>query len=394
MKESIYQSDEISNSLKEKNLYEAVSGYALEYVMAMLISIFSAGYRGKTVDMEKHSDRHRTSISRFLSSDAWDDSGLEAAMKSLVIQTVYEESRRSGKPIFCIIDDTIASKTKPSSKANHPIESAGFHYSHLKRKQDYGHQAVGVLLSCNGITLNYGIILYDKTVSKVDIVKEIAQELPVVPNLSYLLCDSWYVCGKVMDAFLSKGFYIIGGLKSNRIVFPYGAKLSVCDLAKKLVEAQCKELFHIVTVKGRRYWVYRYEGRLNHMENAVVLLCYPVKSFGNPKALRAFISTHAALSVDEILAFYTIRWKIEVYFRDCKSRLALDKYQIRSATGISRFWLIASLAYLIACFASPSFDFSEGFAVFAHKLSLEHFSVLFDFAIASQDKQAFLALAA
>ncbi len=44
MKESIYQSDEISNSLKEKNLYEAVSGYALEYVMAILISIFSAGY--------------------------------------------------------------------------------------------------------------------------------------------------------------------------------------------------------------------------------------------------------------------------------------------------------------------------------------------------------------
>jgi len=42
----------------------------------------------------------------------------------------------------------------------------------------------------------------------------------------------------------------------------------------------------------------------------------------------------------------------------------------------------------------PPFDFSEGFAVFAHKLSLEHFSFLFDFAIASQNKEAFLALAA
>ncbi len=288
MKESIHYSEEISNRLKGKNLYETLSAYALEYIMAILISIFSAGYRGKTVDMEKHSSRHRTSISRFLSSEAWDDSGLEATMKTLVIQTVYEESKRSGKPILCIIDDTIASKTKPSSKASHPIESAGFHYSHLKKKQDYGHQAVGVLLSCNGITLNYGIIRYDKTVSKIDIVMEIAQELPLVPNLSYLLCDSWYVCGKVMDAFLRKGFYTIGGLKSNRIRFPYGAKLSVCELAQKLVEAQCKELFHIVTVKGRRYWVYRYEGRLNHLENASVLLCYPVKSFGDPKGIESF----------------------------------------------------------------------------------------------------------
>ena len=149
-----------------------------------------------------------------------------------------------------------------------------------------------------------------------------------------------------------------------------------------------------MTVKGRKYWVYRYEGRLNKIENAVVLLCYPVKAFGNAKALRAFISTNAALSDQEILDFYTIRWEIEVYFRDCKNRLALDKYQIRSAKAISRFWLIAVLAYLIACFESESFDFSEGFALFAQKLSVERFSVLFDLALAAPDKQAFLQLVA
>ena len=280
------------------------------------------------------------------------------------------------------------------SRAKHPIESALFHYSHLKKKQDYGHQAVGVLLSCNGITLPYGMILYDKTVSKIDIAAQIARELPTAPNLSYLLCDSWYVCGKVMDAFLGKGFYTIGSLKSNRILFPYGTRLSVSELAKTLVGAQCRELFHIVTVKGRRYWVYRYEGKLNKIENAVVLLCYPLKAFGHAKALRAFICTNAAFSDQEILDFYTIRWEIEVYFRNCKHRLALDKYQIRSARGVTRFWLIASLAYLIACFESKSFDFSEGFTLFAQKLSRERFSSLFDLAIAAPDKQAFLQLVA
>ena len=394
MKKSIHDSEEIINSLKTKDLYETLTAYALEYIMVILVSIFSAGYRGKTVDMEQHSERHRTSISRFLRNEEWDDNGLEGAMKALVIKTIYEESERSGKPVYCIIDDTIASKTKPGSKAKHPIESADFHYSHLKKKQDYGHQIVGVLLSCNGITLPYGMILYNKTDSKIDIAAHIAEELPTAPNLSYLLCDSWYVCGKVMDAFLSKGFYTIGGLKSNRILFPYGARLSVSELAGKLVEAQCRELFHIVTVKGRKYWVYRYEGKLNKIENAVVLLCYPVKAFGMAKALRAFISTNAALSDQEVLDFYTTRWEIEVYFRDCKNRLALDKYQIRSAEGISRYWLIASLAYLIACFESKSFDFSEGFTIFAHKLSIERYSSLFDLAFAVPDKQAFLQLVA
>ena len=124
------------------------------------LRLFSTGYHGKTVDMEKCSDKHRTNISRFLHNDQWNASSLEKAMKELVIHTIYEEAERSGKPILCIVDDTIASKTKPSSKAIHPMEAANFHFSHLKRKQDYGHQAVGVLLSCNGITLNYTMIMY------------------------------------------------------------------------------------------------------------------------------------------------------------------------------------------------------------------------------------------
>jgi len=59
-----------------------------------------------------------------------------------------------------------------------PIEDAYFHQSHLKRKQDYGHQAVAIMLSCNGIVLNYAIVMYDKSKSKIDIVRDIAKELP------------------------------------------------------------------------------------------------------------------------------------------------------------------------------------------------------------------------
>ena len=36
-------------------------------------------------------------------------------------------------------------------------------------------------------------------------------------------------------------------------------------------------------VKKQKYYVYRYEGKLNGIENAVVLLSYPEKAFGNPK---------------------------------------------------------------------------------------------------------------
>ena len=112
---------------------------------------------------------------------------LSDTLKRSVIEIIYSEAARTRKPFFCIVDDTIASKTKPSSQALHPIEDAYFHQSHLKGKQDYGHQAVSVMLSCNGIVLNYAFVLYNKAISKIDIVQDIARELPTPPVKSYFL---------------------------------------------------------------------------------------------------------------------------------------------------------------------------------------------------------------
>ena len=128
--------------------------------MSILISIFISGYHGKTTDFAKNSSYHRTTIAHFLNSGKWDDSLLSDTLKQSVIEIIYSEAARTGNPVFCIVDDTIASKTKPSSRALHPIEDAYFHQSHLKGKPDYGHQAVAVMLSCNGIVLNYAFVMF------------------------------------------------------------------------------------------------------------------------------------------------------------------------------------------------------------------------------------------
>mgnify|MGYP000178703989 FL=1 len=251
----------------------------INHLMSILIIIFLSGYHGKTTDFAKNSSCHRTTIANFLNSGKWDESLLSDTLKRSVIEIIYSEAARTGKPVFCIVDDTIASKTKPSSRALHPIEDAYFHQSHLKGKQDYGHQAVSVMLSCNGIVLNYAFVLYNK-------LSELAAELSVT-----------------------------------------------------------HKNFDLVTVKGRNYYVYRYEGNLNGIENAIVLFSYPEKAFGKPKALRAFLCMDVSLSTNEILDNYVCRWPIEVFFRQCKDKLALDSYQIRSAQGIRRYWLIMSFAH-------------------------------------------------
>lgn len=373
---SIYHSNAVYNRFKELKLGLFLSDVYIHHLMNITSSVFLDGYRGKIVDLAKTGSYHRTTISHFLNHGKWNSSKLRDILKANVIRIIYQEAAVSGSPIFCIVDDTIASHTKPSSQAEHPIEAAYFHQSHLKGCQDYGHQAVSVMLSCNGITLNYATILYDKSKSKIQIVLEIAEELPQAPVVSYFLCDSWYSSAKVMDSFIQKGFYTIGALKTNRIIYPCGVRQKVSESALHLRKEDAD--VSLVTVGSRKFYVYRYEGELNDIPNAVVILSYPKEAFGEAKALRVFISTNAALSTQEILDTYTNRWPIELFFRQSKTTLSWDKYQIRTRTGVERYWLIMSLVHYMCCTCTGKYcAFEDGYHYFRKKIKEEQITALY-----------------
>lgn len=102
--------------VKRLQFVPGVSHTAIRHIMEVLFSAFSLGYKGKAVNFSSHSPCRRIPLARFLNQGKWDSHRLEDLIKASVIQTVYGEALRSGKPVFCIVDDTIASKTKPSSR--------------------------------------------------------------------------------------------------------------------------------------------------------------------------------------------------------------------------------------------------------------------------------------
>ena len=283
---TIHHSSFIYNQFKKLNLCKFYSNRVINHLMSILISIFISGYHGKTTDFAKNSSCHRTTIAHFLNSGKWNDPLLSDALKQAVIEIIYSEAARTGNPVFCIVDDTIASKTKPLSRALHPIEDAYFHQSHLKKKPDYGHQAVAVMLSCNGIVLNYAFVMYNKSISKIDIVQNIAKEL--------------------------------------------AAELSVTHNG-----------FDLATVKKRKYYVYR--------------------------------------------------WSIEIFFRQCKDKMALDGYQLRSAQGIKRYWLLMSLAHFMCIAGTGEFcSFETGYHKICGIVQLEKYRYLFQCAKESDDFDSFI----
>ena len=104
---------------------------------------------------------------------------------------------------------------------------------------------------------------------------------------------------------------------------------------------------------------------------------YSQECFGNPKALRVFISTDVSLSTQEILDSYAKRWSIELFFRQSKQKLGLDKYQIRSSQGIQRYWLIMSLTHYLCCmFKGKYCTFEEGY-FYTIKLKKERITAIY-----------------
>ena len=131
---------------------------------------------------------------------------------------------------------------------------------------------------------------------------------------------------------------MIGAMKTNRILFPEGKRTSASDLAASL-DPGC---FHPVTVKGRTYMVYRYEGPLNKIDHAVVLLSYPPAAMGRKCALRVFLCSDSTLSDETILEYYSHRWTIEVLFRAHKRYMGLF---------LSRSFLTGKLFHLLLRFS-------------------------------------------
>lgn len=86
-------------------------------------AMFSKGFTGKISDVASStSHRHRTSITRFLSNRTWNEEYVRNSLKSLVLELIWDRARKTRKPIYFIIDDTISEKTKPSSKAINSIQ--------------------------------------------------------------------------------------------------------------------------------------------------------------------------------------------------------------------------------------------------------------------------------
>ena len=86
----IHHSNKIYNYLKALKIHHFLSDIYLQHLMTIIISVFLRGYRGKTVDFSIVSQHHRTTVAYFLNHGKWNDSALQKALKSSIVELIYQ----------------------------------------------------------------------------------------------------------------------------------------------------------------------------------------------------------------------------------------------------------------------------------------------------------------
>ena len=339
------QNETIINYISELNLpySSAIKNHMVNIVSGIIVT------EGSKIISSVHNkitcNRDRSTGSRFLSSYSWNH---EYVTQERIFHAISEISNtcEDSDVGFLIIDDTLTKKNTSTKK----IEGLDFHNSHADgNKPKWSHCLVTSHYKINDYSIPLDFRQYHRKESSKKLSKkfldknELAMELmneftPVTKN-NYLLVDSWYTSAKILLHGLINGCHTIGRIKSNRVIYPAGIKTNVKKFSSYIRTNETS----LVTASNNKYYVYRYEGKLNDIENVVVLISWTKNDLSDNPAF--IISTDVSLDNKTIISYYEKRWDIEVSYRYHKTALGFDEFQIQSLKSIHRYWSMIFLTY-------------------------------------------------
>ena len=290
-------------------------------------------------------NRDRSCGSRFLGEYKWNNEYVDYKRINHSLDVV-RSNVDEGSIGFLIIDDSLSKKDKSTKK----IEGLDYHHSHSDGKTMWSHCVVTSHYKISDYSLpqNYKLYLRKNFFSnkakkyfknKQELAIQLIDEFMPVTETTYLLVDAWYTSGKLMLHALRRGYHTIGRIKSNRVIYPGGIKTSVKEFSKYI----SKDETSLVTAGYDTYYVYKYEGKINDLENAIILFCWSKSDLSDEPVF--ILSTDISLTTSEILSYYQNRWDIEVSYRYLKNSLGFDEYQVESLISIKRFWSMVFMTY-------------------------------------------------
>ena len=280
--------------------------------------------------------------------------------RKFVLLLACREIARTDQSVFndrtIIVDDTILGKT------GEKMELVSYHHDHTTNRSKLGYQMLqlGYHNGARFYPLDFGLHTSAKqTNDKLrDLDKrccgwkrrmesfEKKTDLMVAMlkrcwqndvSARFVLFDSWFASDSVISQVVGIGYGVICRLKRNKTRYTYnGTPMTL------------SQLWHDVARHELR-WVssWRIKAAIVRVELPLSGKVDLVFVRWSKKTWHVFLCTETGMELSEILNYYSRRWAIEGFFRDCKQLLELGKGQSETFDAVVAWASIVMIRYLL-----------------------------------------------
>ncbi len=325
--------------------------------------------------------RNKSQLTRFLARPRWKVSG--GHRQSYYDLLLKKEAASKGR-FLLTIDAT--SVTQQGKKTENTFSTAnrkrrpkkGRRYGKYKHAPKSGHSfTFAVLITPSGVRIPWQCPHYTKEYCQAhnleprttaELAAALIQQLPLPPGADVVvLADTAYDSSEVQKACAARGYLWIVPINPQRVLAgPRGQRPSVRSLLKdwstytlKTVRFAPHQGKYAVyrrlsksrsgpKTKSRTYYVHQ-EIRQVHSVGTVQLVFSTTEQTlqkATPDTVKILMTNDLRLRPAELVELYTLRWQIELFFKELKSTLGMDQYRFRKFTAVEGWMDLAVLTML------------------------------------------------
>jgi hypothetical protein len=323
--------------------------------------------------------RHRAQISRFLARPRW----RKLDLNSLLRQALLEHEAADGLFVF-IIDATLVSHAGQKTENTY---STGNRKRRPRKGRRYGRRkhvvknchsfTMGLLMTPSGVRIPFSKPYHTREYCRkkglthrttAEAAADLVRELPLPDEAAVVvLGDTAYDAAAVRAACGDRGYSWIVPCNPERVLAgPKGQRPKVRSLLKdwprwsrqtiRLAPSQGPYAVyrrlsaHRIgpKAKPRTYYVHQ-ERRSVHSVGEVRLVFSALKKdlqTATPDEVKILMTNDRRLSVRDVVELYSLRWQIELFFKELKSALGFHQYQFQRFEPVEGWTELALTAFL------------------------------------------------
>jgi hypothetical protein len=371
---------QLKSTLKNARLSQAAHDLVTRFVIAFVLHTGRMSCLA-AAEALRSEPRHRAQLARFTARPRWKEAELNAAIR----RDLLDMERLDGTFVF-IVDATLVSQAGQRTQNTHSTGNRTRRPATGRRYGKYKHAAkrchsftMGVLITPSGLRLPYcqpyhtleycqrkGLPHRTTAEAAADLIRDLPVEASDTTRV-VVLGDTAYEAKVVQQACQAKHYTWIFPCNPERMLAgPQGSRRKVRSL---LAEWSSKALRTIKVAPGQGpFAVYRrvsphrigpkaklqtydatQETRQVHSVGEVQLVFSTKQAdlhIATPDHVKILMTNDLHLSLREILELYSLRWQVELLFKELKSTLGLDHYQFEDFASVEGWVELALTSFM------------------------------------------------